>query len=195
MRPRTFPDVSDDTDRQIWERVLSGDARSFGVLFDRHRDRVFRHIRRDVDVAADAEDLTATAFLELWRRRASVHFVDDSLLPWLLVTAGNVTRNATRARRRYRLFLSRLPQPETVPDVAEAAAYSIDLQAGTSAVRAHLATLPEADRRLLALTALEGFSLREASEAVGISYSAAKMRVARLRARLGAAIPDPGGTP
>lgn len=180
MRPlRTFPDVSEESDRRVWERVLAGDSREFGVLFDRHRDRVFRHLLRSVDDRTDAEDLTATVFLELWRHRRSVRFVDDSLLPWLLVTAGNVARNAARARRRYRLFLARLPQPATVQDAAETAA-------DTLALDERLSALPTADRRLVTLTALEGFSLREASEAVGISYPAAKMRMSRIRSRLGA---------
>lgn len=182
--------MSDESDSQIWQRVLSGDARAFGLLFDRHRDRVFRHVRRDVESAADAEDLTATAFLELWRLRRSARIVDDSLLPWLLVTAGNVTRNATRARRRYRLFLARLPEPEHAADGTVAAADALDLRADVARLRAHLDALPVADQRLLALTALEGFSLREASEAVGISYGAAKMRMSRVRSRLGAALPD-----
>jgi len=170
--------VSEESDRRVWERVLAGDSREFGVLFDRHRDRVFRHLLAPAGSVTDAEDLTATVFLELWRRRGSVRFVDDSLLPWLLVTAGNVARNATRARRRYRLFLARLPHPDTVQDAAETAASALALDE-------RLAALPAADRRLITLTALEGFTLREASEAVGISYPAAKMRMSRIRSRFG----------
>lgn len=67
----------------------------------------------------DAEDLTATVLLELWRRRRSVRFVDGSLLPWLIVTATNVLRNSVRARRRYRAFLPALPPAPPAPDPAE----------------------------------------------------------------------------
>ncbi len=51
-------------------------------------------------------------------------------------------------------------------------------------VRAALATARPADGRLLALTAVEGFSVKDAAAAVGISESAAKMRLSRLRRRL-----------
>lgn len=78
-------------------------------LFDRHRDRVFGHACRLVESRYDAEDVTASAFLELWRRRGDVRLVEGSVLPWLLVTTGNVARNSRRGTRRYRQFLSRLP--------------------------------------------------------------------------------------
>lgn len=61
----------------VWDAVLAGDSRTFGVLYDRHRDRVFRHALRQFSEPVEAEDLTAIAFLELWRRRASARFVDE----------------------------------------------------------------------------------------------------------------------
>lgn len=104
------------TDKVAWARVLAGDSRNFGVLYDRHRDRVFRHALGRLSHPADAEDATAIAFLELWRRRAQVRFVDDSLLPWLIVTTSNVVHNLRRSRRRYERMLARLPEPDHHPD-------------------------------------------------------------------------------
>jgi RNA polymerase sigma-70 factor (ECF subfamily) len=42
------------------------------LLFDRHRDRVFRHAYRLAGQRHDAEDIMSTAFLELWRGRLKV---------------------------------------------------------------------------------------------------------------------------
>ena len=178
----------DSTDPQLWERVLDGDGRAFGELFDRHRDRVHAHIRRVVDDAAEAEDLTAAAFLELWRRRDSARIVDDSLIPWLLVTAGNVTSNANRARRRYRRFLSALPSPAVEPDHADHVAARLDLEPRVRQLLAAIADLPLADQRLIVLTALEGLTLLQASQATGLSYGAAKTRLSRARTRLGSVL-------
>ncbi|WP_460627480.1 RNA polymerase sigma factor [Intrasporangium mesophilum] len=75
----------------------------FGRVFDLHRDRVYVHACRLVTVRADAEDVTAAAFLELWRRRGSVRVVGGSLLLWLHVTTGNLSHNVRRATRRYSL--------------------------------------------------------------------------------------------
>jgi RNA polymerase sigma factor (sigma-70 family) len=175
-------------DRGVWQQVLAGDGDAFGVVWDRHRDRVFRRLLSAGNTPSDAEDLTAAVFLELWRKRTGVRFVDGSLLPWLLVTAQNVHRNASRARRRYRSFLERIPRPEHAPDPAELIAEKDS--ARTRRVREVLGAAREQDRHLAVLTALEGFTIREAAAAIGISEPAAKMRLSRLRARLSSSSPD-----
>lgn len=113
--------MTNSTDRAVWSAVLDGDGRSFGLIFDRHRDRVFRHLLWAGAEPSDAEDLTATVFLELWRKRASARVVDESLLPWLLATATNVSRNSARAKRRYRRLLSALPLPASETDPVQLA--------------------------------------------------------------------------
>ena len=133
-----------------------------------------------------SEDLTAATFLELWRRRSAVRFVDGSLLPWLIVTAQNVSRNAARAKRRYDRFLSALPAPPVVPDPADRIA-DLD-EERLKALRAAINVARPADATLLAMTALEGFTIREAASALGLSESAAKMRLTRIRARLRSAV-------
>ncbi|MCU1407490.1 MAG: hypothetical protein JWQ43_3793, partial [Glaciihabitans sp.] len=74
------------TDAAEWPLVLHSDGDAVGRVFDRHRDRIFRHSLALVPSGDDARDVVAITFLEAWRRRDSVRFVDGSLLPWLLVT-------------------------------------------------------------------------------------------------------------
>lgn len=174
--------MTEDSDDAVWRRVAAGEARAYGVIWDRHRDRVFRHLLARGNGAADAEDLTAVVFLELWRKRGAVRFVDGSLLPWLIVTAQNVLRNADRAQRRYRRFLSALPEPVDTPDHAERIAELNDER--IVRLRTAIAAAKPADARLLAMTALEGLTVREAALALGLTESAAKMRLSRLRADL-----------
>lgn len=171
-------------DRALWDRVLGGDQRAFGVLFEQHRDRVFRVLLRSSPIPADAEDLTAVVFLELWRHRQSARFVNRSLLPWLLVTAGNVARNATRSRRRYERFLAALPAPEDEPDFSTGVDEHLDGRAAHDALNAALARLSAVDHALITLTAIEGYSLDDAATAVGLTYGAAKTRLSRARRRL-----------
>ena len=169
-----------ESDQGIWERVLSGEGRAFGELWDRHRDRVFRHARRLLDQHADAEDATAMAFLELWRRRSDARVVDGSLLPWLLVVTTNVVRNMARSRRRYRDVLARLPEPEHARDAGELVA----ARSETASRIAALGRLNPADQHLITLVAFDDVSLSDAATALGISYGAAKTRLSRARARL-----------
>lgn len=167
-------------DALIWERVLAGEGRAFGELWDRHRDRVFRHTRRMLDHHADAEDATAMAFLELWRRRGDARLVGGSVLPWLLVIATNVVRNAVRSRRRYRDLLARLPAPEPARDVGELVGDRVE-----AAQRlAGFTRLSAADQQIIALVALSDVPLEDAAAALGISPGAARTRLSRARARM-----------
>lgn len=175
---------TDSSDRDAWDAVLAGDSQAFGTLFDRHRDRVFGHALRLIAHRTDAEDVTAMVFLELWRRRAHVRFVDDSLLPWLLVTTRNVARNASRARRRYARVLAKIPPDLAEPDFSGRESARLDAAEQGAALAEAIATLPPIDQDLIALTALEELTIREASEAVGVSYGAAKTRLSRAHTKL-----------
>jgi RNA polymerase sigma-70 factor (ECF subfamily) len=173
------------SDAAIWAEVVAGEPDGMGLIWDRHRDRVFRHLLGAGARTTEAEDLTAVTFLELWRRRTAVRFVDGSLLPWLLVTASNVARNATRSQRRYQAFLARLPKPESTdgPDAAPSS------RRGEALARSW-PSVGRLDRQLLMLTAVEGFSVAEAATAMGLSEAAAKMRLSRTRKRLHTSIDD-----
>ncbi|SEE74744.1 RNA polymerase sigma factor [Ruania alba] len=160
---------------EAWQQALRGDGEAFGHVFDQHSDRVYRHACRLVDSRSDAEDVTAAAFLELWRLRRRVRLVNGSVLPWLLVTASNVARNQRRATRRYRALLDRLPRsPESIqPDDG----ISEDLLEG-------LRSLSTPDLHLLCLVVLEGYQVAEAAELLGLSATAARSRLHRARARV-----------
>ncbi len=153
------------------------------MLFDRHRNRVFRHACRFAATRQDAEDLVAAAFLELWRLRRQVRLVDGSVLPWLLATTTNLGLNAARARRRYRRLLECLPREHDHPDAAAVAmgarALGID-----GRLKDALRGLKLEDAQLLALVALEGYSVREAAACLQMSEPAARARIHRARARL-----------
>ena len=169
-------------DEAIWQDLLAGNTCRFGLIWDRHKDRVFQHFRKTGGLNEDAEDMTATVFLELWRRRRAVRFVDGSLLPWLIVTAQNVARNSNRARIRYQTFLAKLPPPVSMADPVDTITERFDET--ILAIRRVMSASSSIDRKLLALTALEGFTVREAASTLNISESAAKMRLSRLRMRL-----------
>jgi len=51
-----------------------------------------------------------------------------------------------------------------------------------------MTSLGQLDRTLLMLTAVEGFTISEASQVLGLSETAAKMRLSRLRRRLRSSI-------
>jgi RNA polymerase sigma factor (sigma-70 family) len=167
--------VSSDSDEADWEKARAGEGDAFGRIFDRYRRRLYRHSYRLVPDRVDADDVVAIAFFEAWRRRDSVRFVDGSILPWLLVIATNSAHNVSRSARRYRALLAKLPAAEHSGDHA---ADSDDM-----AWQA-LARLPLADRQVIALCVLDGYSEREASYALGIAPGTVKSRLSRAKSRL-----------
>lgn len=174
------------TDAADWADALEGRGEAFGRIFDRHRDRLFRHSLRLVPRPADADDVVAIAFLEAWRKRTAVRFVDDSLLPWLLVTATHSAHNLSRGSRRYRALLARLPVEASVADHAESFGEG-------DAVRA-LRTLSLADRDVITLCVVEGLSEREVAIALDVPPGTVKSRLSRAKARLARRLESPTPT-
>lgn len=172
--------MSTDSDERVWESVLRGDQMAFSVIWDRHWIRVQRHLVRLCAVTADAEDLAAMVFLEAWRHRRRVRFVDGSLLPWLIVTGTNLHLNAARSRARYAKVLDRVPHPSFAPDPADIHEHrSLD-----PAIRLAIDALTPRDQALLILVALEGLAVKDAARVTGVKESTARMRLSRIRARL-----------
>ncbi|MGH8989264.1 MAG: RNA polymerase sigma factor [Acidimicrobiales bacterium] len=181
---------SDEVER--WSECLAGTGQAFAALFDMHRGRVYRYGRRLGTIAQDAEDVAAGAFLELWRRLTSVRLVDGSVLPWLLITTSNLSRNTTRSLRRYRAFIRSLPRSETARGAGEVAEARLEEAQSARNVRVALRSLSKPDAALIAMTAFEGLSPAEAAAALGIAEGAARTRLHRARARVASALGGSG---
>jgi RNA polymerase sigma factor (sigma-70 family) len=174
-----------------WHAALAGDTDAFVAIFDLHYRRVYRHALRMTANVHGAEDITAAAFLELWRRRKSVRMVDGSVLPWLLVTATNLARNLARGLRRYRALIGSLPRGEAASGAAEIALAQIEEELIGEQVRQALDTRSPTDASLLTLTMFEHYSPAQVATALGISNGAARTRLHRARNRMAEALGAP----
>ena len=163
---------------ELWELARHNDGGAFAALFDSHRDRVYRRVLGLVDSTHDAEDVTAAAFFELWRRRGSVRLAGGSVLPWLLVTAVNLSRNAHRSTARYRQLMGSLPREAVAPGP------DLDHLDTRQRLMSSLRRLTPADAALFVLTVLEDVPLAQAAESLGMKPSTARVRLHRARARL-----------
>jgi RNA polymerase sigma-70 factor (ECF subfamily) len=177
------------SDEADWARARAADDRAFGNLFERHHPRVFRHALRLVVLPAEADEVMASAFLELWRRRDDVRLVDGSVLPWLLVTATHLSRNRVRGMIRYQRVLAKLPRDEA-EDAADTATDSLERLELRRQISAALRQVSAVDAALVTLTVLDGLSTAEAGAAVGLAPGAARMRLSRARGRLRALLDD-----
>jgi len=171
-----------------WAAALDNDGDAFGAIFDQHRDRVYRHALRMTANVPDAEDVTAAAFLELWRLRKSVRVVDGSVLPWLLVTTTNVARNLSRGLRRYRTFVAALPHGDDTQSVEDVTLERIEAMRIATQVREALRSLTPSDAALITLTTFEHYSSAQGAVALGISEGAARTRLHRARTHMATAL-------
>ena len=173
-----------DDEAELWQRARQDDGAAFAALFDLHHVRVFRRAIALLGDVHDADDIAAAAFFELWRKRRSVPLVSGSILPWLLVTTVNLSRNSRRSTARYRALLRGLPHPESVasPD---------DDQSETSRrLAAALGQLTPVDAALIVLTVLEDLPVAAAAQTVGLKPANARVRLHRARARLRAELQE-----
>ncbi len=176
-RVRTLHDVSSPrTDLEAWNAALSGDGAAFAEIFDRYEQPLLRHSRRLAFAPEDADDIVGITFLEAWRKRKSVRFVNGSLLAWLLVTATHTAQNMSRAARRYQRFLQRIPPSLDAPDPA-------DLVENGSALQA-LRTLSGRHQDVVALCVLQDLSTKDAAAALGIAEGTVKSRLHWAKKRL-----------
>lgn len=171
-------------------RVRAGEPDAFSTLFDGCARKVYNHAFRVTGSWSAAEEVVALTFLEAWRLRAAVNAEGGSLLPWVLSICVNVTRNVTRAERRHRAAISRLPPPSAVPDFADDVASRVDDAAAMEAVRAAVSSLSPREREVLALCAWSGLDYRDAAEALGVPVGTVRSRLSRARRKLERLAPD-----
>jgi RNA polymerase sigma-70 factor (ECF subfamily) len=54
-------------ERTLVERAVKRDREAYGLLYNKHVSRVYRHVYYMVGNPVEAEDLTAQAFLQGWK--------------------------------------------------------------------------------------------------------------------------------
>ncbi|MFD4523919.1 RNA polymerase sigma factor [Streptomyces sp. NPDC058470] len=165
-------------------RVRAGDPDAFRQLFDEHASVVHRHAVRMTGNWVMADDIVSLTFLEAWRLRERVLPGDDSLRPWLLGIATNVTRNTARAARRHQAALIRVPPPDPVPDFADEVTQRIADTEELAAAQKALSKMRRGEREVFTLCVWEGLDAATAAEALGVAVGTVRARLSRARKRL-----------
>jgi RNA polymerase sigma-70 factor (ECF subfamily) len=162
---------------------VNGDNEAFGLLFTRHKDRLWAVAVRtlgDPEEAADAlQDAMISAF-----RQASGFRGASAVTTWLhrIVVNACLDRLRRRAARPTVTGLDEramdvLSPAPAGPDAAASAETSLDVM---SALR----TLPPDQQAVLVLVDMLGYSVADTAAVLGISPGTVKSRCARGRARL-----------
>lgn len=170
-------------DYDLVQRFLGGDAAAFEELMAAHEDKVFSvclRMLRDREAALDATQETFVTVL----RKADRFAGRAAFSTWLYRVAMNTCYDALRRRQRRpetHLPEHHDPPDTTTGDVLDAVELRPDLEEA-------LAALPPEFRAASILVDVEGLSLADAAETLGVPVGTVKSRVFRGRRLLAEAL-------
>jgi RNA polymerase sigma-70 factor, ECF subfamily len=196
------------SDAELLAAHVQGDRDAFGVLFARHRDRLWAVALRTTGNPEDAADGLQDGMIAAYRRAGSFRG-DAQVTTWLHRVVVNACLDRIRA--------AKVRRAEPLPDDADqrdrgslATAEPVDPADQALAterrrlVVSTLRRLPAEQRAALVLVDMEGYSVAEAAEILGCAPGTVKSRCSRGRLRLagllgmlgpGGRDRSPGGNP
>ena len=173
--------------------AIGRDPDAFEAFYREHVGAVGRFVARRVDDPAWAADLTADIFLAAVDASASYRPDRGSPIGWLYGIARNVLADQVRRRARERSAAQRAAgRRHLEPDALARIEERIDAEREMRVVYHALAELPERDRRLFELVALDGLSITDAAAVLGVKPATARVRLHRSRARVTAHLHETG---
>jgi len=179
----------DVDDAALLRAHVRGDRDAFTELVRRHRDRMWAVALRTLSDREDAADALQEALLSAFRS-ADRFRGESAVTTWLHRIVVNSCLD--RARRRQARPTVAMPEVETVRGPV-----APDPDTDTAlAVQAALAQLPAEQRVPLVLLDMQGYSVAEIAQLLGVAEGTVKSRCARGRARLAVMLghlrgPDP----
>ena len=170
------------SDAMLLRQHAEGDTEAFGLLFKRHKDRLWAVALRvtcDPDDAADAlQEAMISAF-----RRAGDFRGESAVTTWLHRIVVNAALDLLRRRSAHSVGWSGDPDDLPVAEPWQAT----DSAAVTDSrldVDAAIRTLAPPQRAALVLVDMLGYPVAEVAAILGVSEGTVKSRCARGRARL-----------
>jgi RNA polymerase sigma-70 factor (ECF subfamily) len=171
---------------------LGRDPDAFEIFYRAHLPWVRRFVARRVEDPHTAADLTADIFLAVIDSAARYDASAGTATAWLAGIARNVVADHVRRRVRESRAHGRLSGRALLDEQsAERIADRIDGERAARELYRALAQLPDSQRAVVELVAVDGLSLTEAAHALGISAGNARVRYHRARARLQDVLPTP----
>lgn len=179
------------TDEALLRAHSEGDREAFGLLFARHRDRLWAVALRTMGNPEDAADGLQDALIAAYRRAGSFRG-EAAVTTWLHRIVVNACLDRLRAAKVRRA--QPLPDDEeeygdrgslatTAPEDADPAAAALASERRRLVLDA-LATLPDDQRAALVLVDMEGYPVAEVALMLDCAEGTVKSRCSRGRTRL-----------
>ncbi|HSC46250.1 MAG TPA: sigma-70 family RNA polymerase sigma factor [Candidatus Acidoferrum sp.] len=182
------PDPAVD-ERQVVRRAQKGDKAAFEFLVRRHQNRVFAVARGILKRQEDVEDVAQQVFVKAY---FSLKRFDQraAFSTWLYKITVNECWDLLRKRKARPLVYEadfseeQSNQFSAVEREADGAPDTSERLAMRQTLEAMLGQLDPRDRAMLVLKEVEGFSVEEIAESLGLNANTVKVRLFRARRRI-----------
>jgi RNA polymerase sigma-70 factor (ECF subfamily) len=100
-----------DSEEYLVQQAIKRDQVAFTALYERHVDRVYRHVYYKISNHHDAEDITQEAFAKAWKGIDHYKTTGAPFVSWLIAIAGNLVIDHFR-REQNIVITNELPEPD-----------------------------------------------------------------------------------
>ena len=189
------PDIRSDA--ELLAAHVAGDHEAFGVLFGRHRDRLWAVALRTMSNPEDAADGLQDGMVAAYRRAGSFRG-EAAVTTWLHRVVVNACLDRIRAAKVRRAeplpddleeYGDRGSTISATDDAEDPADLTVRGERRRQVLDA-LSTLPEEQRAALVLVDMEGYPVAEAAVMLKCAVGTVKSRCSRGRARLAVLLAD-----
>ena len=175
---------NDEEERIIIQAVLKGDLEEFQILVRRYHKPIYHLMFRALRDTMTAEDLTQETFARVYEKLHTFK-AKKRFFPWLYTIAVNLCKDYLRRQGIRRGLFSDNADAGQWPDPdGDACAKKPDCILEVAQVAGAMDKLPILYSEPMLLFYREGFTVKEISNALGISSSAVKVRIHRGRKKL-----------
>jgi RNA polymerase sigma-70 factor (ECF subfamily) len=181
-RERRFEEASD---LLAIQETLRGNRNAFAQIVERYTPLLYSLAFRMLGRGEEAQEAVQEIFLRAYRALPRFR-MERRFHPWLYTIALNYLRTVARRQRRRRgLRLVRLGEElDTVADRGELPAAAAEREDGERLAQEALAGLSPLYREVFLLREVEGLSVRDTAEALGVPEGTVKVRLHRARQEL-----------
>ena len=188
VAPMVTTSAAQQSDRELVERVATGDRAAVRLLFMRHHARVYRFAARQTGSDMMADDIANEVFLELWRQAPAFEGRSE-VSTWLLGIARFKALSALRKKKEEWIGDD---DAAAIPDTADTPEVAVMKDDKATALRGMVNGLPEEHRTVIDLAYYHAKSVAEIAEILSIPVATVKTRMFYARKKLGEALKAAG---
>lgn len=181
-------------DAELVRRAKSGDLAAFEALVTRHERRIYTVGRRITGHDQDAEDVTQQTFLSALEHLEGFR-EEASFATWLQRIATHAALKIVRKRKGLPTVSLEantepqeadgpVPHPEYIADWRESPQQLVSRQETARLIDEALSALDEKHRLVFLLRDVEGLSVKETADVLGLTEANVKVRLLRARLQL-----------